>query len=93
MLTIWKAGAEIGDTVTVRIPAGARLLTIQVQHGSPCVWFLCDPSSPLVDRELAIHGTGHPIPPESAHSPYLGTFQLHGGALVLHAFDRGERQI
>ena len=49
---------------------------------------LVDPDAKLVDRDISIHGTGHPLPNDPG--TYIGTFQLQGGAFVFHAFDHGE---
>ena len=88
-MEIWKFPFPLGDAVTVRIPAGARLLSAQVQNGTPCVWALVQPDAGLVDRTLYIRGTGHSAS-GMAVLPFVDTFQLRGGDLVFHVFDGGE---
>jgi hypothetical protein len=96
--TIWKYPFEVADRVTLRMPRGARVLSIQVQCGQPCLWVMVatnsasnrsqtlgDPRADLVEREFYVAGTGHPLPEKCG--AYLGTFQLSGGALVFHVFE------
>jgi hypothetical protein len=84
--TIWKYEIEVTDRFIVNMPVGAKLLAVQTQGGTPYVWAQVDPTARNEARKLCIHGTGHPI----GHDyPFLGTFQLHGGALVFHVFDGG----
>jgi len=75
----------LDDYVRVDMPRGAELLCVQMQHGTPCVWALVDPTVALMTRVLRIAGTGHPI--ERDVGRYVGTFQMHGGALVFHVFE------
>lgn len=88
-MRIHKYPLRIADEPAVTMPRGARLLAVQVQHGRPCVWALVDPDAPLVTRRLALRGTGHPAE-GLAMAPFVGTFQLEGGAFVGHLFDLGE---
>jgi len=85
MTAIYKY--PVGDSA-VSMPAGARLLTAQMQHGSLFVWAIVDPSAPRVLRCIRVYGTGHELPANPG--AYLGTVQMHDGALVLHVFDEGE---
>ena len=72
------------DRVTVPMPWTREILCVQMQAGVPCVWARVDPESTLVPVVFAVVGTGHPLPADSG--PYVGTVQLHGGALILHVF-------
>ena len=86
--TIWKYEAGVGRFV-LEMPAGARVLSVGVQFGKPCLWALVDPAAPLVAHGFAVTGTGHQaggLKPAA----FVGTFQLHGGALIYHLFDTGE---
>lgn len=64
--------------------AGATLLDVQVQRGEPVMWWLVRPSGPSQVRRFLVVGTGQDVPDGWA---YLGTFQQHGGDLVLHLFE------
>jgi hypothetical protein len=85
LLTIWKYQIRTTDLQTIEMPEGARILSVQVQHGAPTVWALVDPANPLVERMLIVCGTGNPCP--SNLGAYVGTYQLQGGALVFHVFE------
>jgi len=89
MMTIYKFAVPISDDITIVMPAGARLLSVQTQHGAPSLWAMVDPSAPSVRRRLALRGTGHNADSLSL-APFVGTFQTEGGAFVGHLFDLGE---
>lgn len=69
----------------MNLPLGATILTVQVQYGVPCIWFLCEPEAPVARRCIAFYGTCHDIPPNPGK--YIGTVQFNDGGLVLHVFD------
>ena len=86
--TIWKYPIEVTDDQAVDMPAGAQVLSVQVQGGAPCVWATVDPDAPVRPRRLRTFGTGHPDCDFSG--VFVGTYQLRGGSLVFHLFDCGE---
>ena len=84
---VWKYSLAVETRQDVMMPKGARVLTVQVQQGQPCVWALVDPHTDPDDYwpvTLCTYGTGHPMPGDPGE--YVGTFQLSGGALVFHVF-------
>lgn len=86
-MTIYKYPIKVTDRQTVSIPGSAKLLTVQVQNGIPCVWaHIRDESDLPRERTLVTYGTGHPAPLTNM-DVYLGTYQLEGGALVFHVFE------
>lgn len=85
--TIWKFQIETTDTQFVQMPKDATILCVQVQNGlGVCLWAQVDPSQPKENRCIEIFGTGHAI--ITANRRYVGTYQLSGGMLVFHAFER-----
>lgn len=84
MKAIWKFPFKVNDTIKIYIPEGAKFLSVQTQDGVPCLWALVEPDAPKVLMLFDIYGTGHPMPDDPG--VYIGTFQLHGGALVFHLF-------
>jgi hypothetical protein len=84
MNTIWKFPFEVTDYFNLSLPQGAKILTVQIQHGAPHVWVYLDPSQPTEVRSFRVAGTGHEIEPRL---DYIGTFQMHGGMLVFHLFE------
>ncbi len=85
--TIWKYPLKTVDQQVVEMPANAQVLTLQMQHGSPHIWAWVDSAAPKRKRLFITVGTGRPLPPFAATSVYRGTYQLDGGALVLHVFE------
>lgn len=84
MKAIWKYPLQTVGVQSIDMPVGADLLTVQLQHGLPCVWVLVDPAAPACPVKLTTYGTGAPI--DDAPGEYLGTYQLAGGSLVFHVF-------
>ncbi len=81
---IWKYPVS-GSCFTIQMPIGARVLSVQNQHGRPQMWALVDPENKTEPREFTFYGTGHPTPRWPGE--FIGTFQLDGGDLVFHLFD------
>lgn len=83
---IWKFPLEVTDDASVMMPIGAKILTVQVQNGTPCLWAHVNPKANQRLRRLRIHWTGH----ECIADGYIGSFQFMHGSLVFHVFDDGE---
>ncbi len=88
-MTIFKYPIEVKDRFYVDMPAGARILSVQVQHNIPQIWAVVDVLMPKVERAFWVRGTGHELGIAAA-GKFVGTFQLDGGSLVFHLFDGGE---
>jgi len=86
-MRIWKWVIGISDELTLMMPIGAKLLDVQMQADQCYIWALCDQNAEKEPRHLAIYGTGNPMPDDPGE--YVATFQMHGGALVFHAFEIG----
>lgn len=89
MKTIYKYRIEIHDSIEVMMPQGAKILTVQEQHGMATIWAIVDTDRTDVKRVLQIVGTGHDLT-DRIMGDYIGTFQIDSGNLVFHVFDRGE---
>ena len=84
-MRIWKYPLEVTDLTALAMPPGI-LLTVQMQHGKPCLWALVDETKKDTDtKRIAIYGTGNPMPDDPGR--YIATFQVMGGDLVFHAFE------
>ena len=83
MKTIWKWTLQIETTIDM--PHGAKVLSVQMQHGKPQLWALVDPGAKKYPRTFHVHGTGHDLPDEPGQ--YVGTFQMNGGGLVFRVFE------
>lgn len=82
--TIWKFPLIIQDRQLCRMPAGAEVLCVQLQHGCPYLWAVVNKTARLVDRYFLIRGTGHDA---FGVGRYVGTFHMAGGDLVFHVFE------
>jgi len=84
--TIWKFELKTIDEQYIEVPEGAEMLNVQVQNGVPCLWVRIDPAAERFKRCIVTHGTGHRMP-STIDEQYIGTYQLQGGAIVLHVFE------
>ena len=76
-MRIWKYPLEVTDRLALTMPPGAKFLTVQMQHGKPCLWALVDETKrDTATRRIAIYGTGNPMPDEPG--TYIATFQMMG---------------
>jgi len=81
--TIHKHTVPVDDVLD--LPAGAEILTVQVQDDVPRLWVLVNPDYTETEpRRICTYGTGHPI---EGDVEYIGTFQLRDGSLVFHVFE------
>jgi len=86
MHTVYKFPFDVTDDFTLELSFDAEFLYIDVQNGIPCMWFLVNTERPKETRHFAIHGTGHPIR-DIDKKTHIGSFMIHGGALVFHVFE------
>lgn len=87
--TIWKYEITPSDFQEIIMPVGAKILDVQTQGDTPCIWALVNPN--YTDTEVRIFevfATGVPIKYDmGVQREYIGTFQLMGGGLVFHLFE------
>jgi len=90
-LTIWKSPLENTPVQVIKMPRGAKILSVGLQVSPsppferPHVWYLCHPDTPLEDRIIGACVTGGDGP-DVKHA-FLGTLQFKSG-YVLHIFER-----
>jgi hypothetical protein len=89
MRTIYKYPIAVVDQQTLRLPAEAEILCVQMQGEQPCIWALVTPNATTKDRDIRVYGTGHRMPDETASHRYIGTIQMAAGSLVFHVFEAG----
>lgn len=86
MQTIYKYPLEIRDVQIIEMPPRAKLLSVQCQNKTLCLWALVDNSHVTKSpRTIEIRGTGHSC--EGLEGKYIGTVQI--GNYVWHVFDGG----
>lgn len=69
----------------LKMPRGAKVLTVQTQGGEPQLWATVDRDAPSVNRTFVTYGTGHEMSEDLLD--YIGTYQLYDGTLVFHVFE------
>lgn len=82
---VWKFPLTASESI-VDMPVGARVLTVQVQDGTPCIWAIVAPEQPTEVRRFFAEGTGWGCDDSIERAPYIGTVQV--GPLVWHIFER-----
>jgi hypothetical protein len=85
MKTVFKYPLRLIDTQDVSMPDDAEILCVQIQNEVPTIWAKVDDENGPVTRKFRIAGTGHDL--KGDELAYIGTFQLHAGALVFHVFE------
>ena len=89
MRRIWKYEVEPNSAkddvhrIKLKVPFGARPLTVQIQDGKACLWVEVDEKAPLEQFVLFCVGTGFGIPPNPP-AQYLAT--IVQGAYVWHFY-------
>lgn len=87
MKRVYKYPLDIQDEVVVMMPKDARVLSVQVQNGRPCLWAAVDQNElTSEERWFRIAGTGHPIQDDVVDG-FIGTIQMYDGRLVFHVFE------
>lgn len=87
MKKVFKYPLPAGTMTTkVRMPRGAELLHVAMQHGDVTVWALVDDDNSRVNRRITVIGTGWDV--EEGSGKFVGT--AFDGAFVWHVFDGGE---
>lgn len=83
--TIWKFELQLVGPTALEVKEGAKVVHVGVDpEGKPCVWIELDPSSgQSATLELAIFGTGHPIPDAVSH--HVGSF-MEAGRFMWHVY-------
>lgn len=87
---VHKYPLPLGDWVSVAMPQGAEPIAVQMQNGAPMLWARVKLGNPLVVHHFRIAGTGHEL--GSNVGRHIGSFQMHGGALIFHVFAGAEPQ-
>lgn len=84
MQVIHKYDIKIGYFSLI-LTKKARILTVQVQRGTPRLWVMLNLKHTPKMRHFRVVGTGYDI--KERNFEYLGTFQLTLGSLVYHLLE------
>jgi hypothetical protein len=86
MNRIFKYSLSIASEQTIEIPKGSKILHVDCQNNTPCLWALINDTNPTVLMTIRIVGTGHECP--HAIEDYIGSVQQFNGSYVWHIFGR-----
>ena len=84
-MIIWKWEITIARKETLMLPAGAKIIDVQMVYDKCCLWALCDESAPDEPRLIMVHSDGDAMGDDPGQ--YIATFQTAGGDRAFHAFD------
>jgi hypothetical protein len=83
---IWKEVLEVTDRQTIKLPASYKFLFVALQHDQISIWYVVDARAEMVERNIYIFGTGHPIP-NNFDGKFIGTVLMANGNLAWHVFE------
>lgn len=86
MNTIHKFNLAVTDTQSVSMPKGAKVLCVQVQNGTICLWARVWTEAEYELRTFLVVGTGNPFPESNRPPLYIGTVQQP--PFVWHIFEK-----
>lgn len=49
------------NTLHIKMPSGAKILTVKTQDNIPCIWALVETANPPVSRFFKLCATGVPV--------------------------------
>lgn len=88
MKVIFKYQAPMQVRFSFSMPAGAEILTTQVQRKDICIWAKVERGGANEVRNFLLIGTGHEFDEsELGRLEYVGTLQVEGGEFVFHLFE------
>jgi len=86
MTTVYKYELHPGTT-KLSLPTNAQVLSVACQGEGLFLWAWVAPRNPKESRTFEVYGTGHEIPNVEGEHKFIGTAQMHGGALIWHALE------
>lgn len=85
-LAVWKYDLNIKDRQEVWLPAGAQILSADLQQGELKLWVLVNPKETInVSHNLKLAGTGHNI--NDIIIKFIDTIQFYNGSVIMHLFE------
>ena len=84
MKAIWKYELQIVARQAIDMPPGARVLHVDNQRGSLCLWAFVTPGPETERRIFHVIGTGHPIE-DTEGIKHVGSVVID--PFVWHAFE------
>lgn len=85
MSVIWKFELPLDTVADVNMPAGATVLSVDLQGDTAVLWANCDPRQGAQARRFANVFTGHEVPNWAGR--FIGTVNQRDARLVWHVFE------
>ncbi len=85
METIHKLRLDVVNYQSVVLPEGSEILTVQIQKGTPCIWYKVKDTINSESRGILMYTTGKYV--DKVEGKYIGSFQLYDGEFVAHVFE------
>ena len=82
-MVIWKFPLAAVDRQAVEMPRGAQVLAVEVQHGTICLWAMCDKTALTENRHFAVMGADRTMP--AGLKKFIGTVLMP--PFVWHVFE------
>lgn len=92
--TIFKYSFDVTDHTRLRMPEGAKILSVQHQDPSKrrlVLWALVHPHGKAVEHDVFVVGTGHWMRRDVDERHFVGTVEMRGSeyaGLWFHVFVR-----
>lgn len=87
---IWKFPLVIKERQVITVPAHAKILALQLQDETPCIWALVDPTYARKPRTFHMYETGQVFPEGREADTHIGTVQVDNGRVMYHVFEEYE---
>ena len=87
MKSIYKYQLPIGGRVPIKMPKGAKILSLHTQRDAPCIWVEVDTEEPAIKiHHFRVYGTGHGLPDNPG--THIGTFLVEKDNFVFHVYEQ-----
>lgn len=86
MITMYKYQFEFAKEVTIEMPDGPTMLSVQLQNGVPSMWAMVNTDNAPKSYKLACYWTGEEIT-NADQLRFIGTVQAADN-LVWHIFEQ-----
>lgn len=89
MKRVYKYVLAATEQQVLFLPKGSEVLSVAEQRNDMVLYAMVRDDAGEVERHtVRVHGTGHPVHDDPGR--FIGTVNLHGGALMFHMFVKKE---
>lgn len=84
---IWQFTLSLTGVQTIKMPENANIIHLEVQYNELNIWAIVDTKALKEERTFSMYGTGRLLE-VAEEEKHIGSFQMSGGSLVFHVFER-----